>query len=72
MSSPCAEPGPRLVVQEDRRDLREREHEDEVEEQLERRDPVLALEGLLAHMVRLTRWPTAIPSCCPLREGLRV
>jgi hypothetical protein len=45
-------------VQEDGRDLCEREDEDEVEEQLERGDAVLALEGLFAHVVRLTRLPT--------------
>ena len=49
-----AEPGPALIVQEHGRDLREREDEDEIEEQLERRDPVLALEGLLAHVLKLT------------------
>ena len=50
-----AEPAPGRVVRQDRRDLREREDEDEVEEELERRDPLLALNGLLAHSRTLTR-----------------
>ena len=39
----------------ERRDLREREHEDEIEEQLERRDALLALGMLLAHSRTLAR-----------------
>ena len=43
------EPAPGRIVRQDRRDLREPEDEDEVEEELERRDPLLALGVLLAH-----------------------
>src|SRR5437899_10087516 len=35
--------------------LREREDEDEIEEELQRRDPVLDLDRLLAHQPRLPR-----------------
>ena len=41
-----AEPRPRRIVGEQRRHLREREHEDEVEEELERRDGTLEFDGL--------------------------
>jgi hypothetical protein len=40
---------PRRIIRQDRRDLRESEHEDQVEEQLERSDALLALSMLLAH-----------------------
>jgi len=49
------EPAPGRVIREDSRDLREREDEDEVEQQLERCDPLLALDMLLAHSRTLTR-----------------
>ena len=52
------EASPRRIVRQDRRDLREREDEDEVEEQLERRDPLLALGVLLAHSRTLARTDT--------------
>jgi hypothetical protein len=42
-------------VGEHSRDLREREDEDEVEEELERRDPLFSLNVLLAHRRTLTR-----------------
>ena len=61
------EPGPALVVQEHRRDLREREDEDEVEEQLEGSDPMLALGALLAHEVRLTCPTYRDPGRNPIR-----
>ena len=44
-----AEPAPRRIIRQHRRDLREPEDEDEVEEELERRDALLALDVLLAH-----------------------
>jgi hypothetical protein len=50
-----AEPAPRRVVRHQRRDLREREHEDQVEEQLERRHAVLVLGVLVAHSRTLPR-----------------
>ena len=46
---PVAEAAPGRVVGHQRRDLREREHEHEIEEQLERRDPVLVLCLRIAH-----------------------
>ena len=45
----AADPGERRVVGEQRRDLREREHEDEVEEELPRRDAVLVLDCRRGH-----------------------
>ena len=51
---PLPEPAPGRIVQQHPRHLREREDEDEVEEQLERSDPMLNLERLLAHERRLT------------------
>ena len=44
-----SEPTPGRVIGQDGRDLREREDEDEVEEELERSDPLLALGVLFAH-----------------------
>ena len=49
---PAADPCERRVVGEQRRDLREREHEDEVEEELPRRDAVLVFDGRDAHLSR--------------------
>jgi hypothetical protein len=49
------EPTPRRIIRQDRRDLRECEDEDEVAEELERSDPVLALSVLLAHSRTLAR-----------------
>ena len=49
------EPAPRRIVRQHRRDLRESEDEDEVEEELERRDALLSLGVLLAHRWTLTR-----------------
>src|SRR5262249_10283349 len=51
------EPAPRRILREHRRDLREREDEDEVEEQLERRDPLLTLGVQFAHGRTLPRYP---------------
>jgi hypothetical protein len=48
----AADPCERRVVGEQRRDLREREHEDEVEEELARRNAVLVLDGRDAHLSR--------------------
>lgn len=47
------EPRPRRVLRDHGRHLRKREDEDEIEKELQRRDPVLALDGLLAHEPRL-------------------
>ena len=52
------EPSPRRIIRQDGRDLREREDEDEVEEKLERSDPLLALDVLLAHSRTLARTDT--------------
>ena len=52
---PVPEPAPRRIVRQHGRHLREREDEDEVEEQLERRDPLLALGVLFAHSRTLAR-----------------
>jgi hypothetical protein len=49
------EPAPGRVVPQHRRDLRETEHEDQIEEQLERRNRVPALDALLAHNQTLAR-----------------
>ncbi len=49
------EPAPRRIVRQHRRDLRESEDEDEVEEELERGDALLPLGVLLAHRRTLTR-----------------
>jgi hypothetical protein len=49
------EPTPRRSVRQDRRDLREPEGEDEVEEELERSDALLALGVSLAHSRTLAR-----------------
>jgi hypothetical protein len=49
------EPTPGRIIRQHGRDLREREDEDEVEEQLERRHPLLALSLLLAHSRTLAR-----------------
>ena len=49
------EPAPGRIVRQNRRDLREPEDEDEVEEELERRDALLALDVLLAHSRTLAR-----------------
>lgn len=51
------EPVPRRVARENRRDLRERENEHEVEEELERGYALLALELLRAHTWTLTPSP---------------
>jgi hypothetical protein len=51
------DPRPRLVLRKNRRHLRQSEDEDEVEEELERRDPVLVLDSLLAHRPRLALSP---------------
>ena len=51
---PLTDSVPGRVVQEHERHLREREDEDEIEEQLDRGDPMLDLERLLAHERRLT------------------
>ena len=48
------EPAPGRIIREDRRHLGEREDEDEVEEELERGDSLLALNRLLAHSRTLT------------------
>jgi hypothetical protein len=48
------EPTPRRIIRQDRRDLREPEDEDEVEEELERSDPLLALNVLFGHTRTLT------------------
>ena len=48
-------PAPRRVIRQHGCHLREREDEDEVEEQLEGRDPWLALGVLLAHSRTLAR-----------------
>ena len=54
------EPTPGRIVRENRRDLREPEHEHEIEEQLERRDRMPAVDALLDHGRTLTgRSPTA-------------
>jgi hypothetical protein len=50
-----SEPAPSRIIRQDRRDLREREHEDEVEEKLKRSDALLALGVLLAHSRTLAR-----------------
>ena len=50
---PQAAPG--RIIRQNRCDLREREDEDEVEEELERRDALLALDVLLAHRRTLAR-----------------
>ena len=68
---PVPDPGPGLVVQEHDRHLREREDEDEIEEQLERRDPMLALDGLLAHGRRLTQPAPGRAQGSP-RDGLPI
>ena len=52
---PVPDAGPRRVVREHGRDLREREDEDEVEEELERRDALFSLDVLFAHSRTLTR-----------------
>jgi hypothetical protein len=44
-----AEPSPREVVRHELRDLRDREDDHEVEEQLKRRDALLALDRSIAH-----------------------
>jgi hypothetical protein len=44
-----SETAPSRIVGQNRRDLRETEDEDKVEEELERTDSLLALEGLLGH-----------------------
>ena len=49
------EPTPGRIIRQDGRDLREREDEDEVEEELERSDALLALGVLLAHSRTLAR-----------------
>jgi hypothetical protein len=49
------EPTPRRIIRQDRRDLCEPEDEDEVEEELERSDALLALNVLLAHSRTLAR-----------------
>jgi hypothetical protein len=49
------EPTPSRIIRQDRRDLREPEDEDEVEEELERRDALLALSVSLAHSRTLAR-----------------
>ena len=48
----AAEPGERRVVGEQRRDLCEREHEDEVEEELSRRDAVFLFDCRRGHPSR--------------------
>ncbi len=45
----AADPGEGRVVREQRRDLREREDEDEVEEELSRRDAVLVVDCRRGH-----------------------
>jgi hypothetical protein len=50
-----SEPTPGRVIRQDGRDLREPEDEDEVEEELERSDPLLALDVLFAHSRTLAR-----------------
>jgi hypothetical protein len=49
------EPAPRRIIRQDRRDLREAEDEEEVEEELERSDALLAFGLLLAHSRTLPR-----------------
>ena len=51
----AADPGPRRILMEERRHLGEPEDEDQVEEQLERCDPMLGLDEELAHAATLTR-----------------
>ena len=58
-----AEPRPRRIVGEERRHLREREHEDEVEEELERRDGTLDFDGPGGHRPTLTRQAARRPGC---------
>ena len=50
-----AEAAPGRIVGQNRRDLGEPKDEDEVEEELERRNPLLALWMLLAHQRTLSR-----------------
>ena len=49
------ETAPRRIIRKNRGDLREPEDEDEVEEELERSDALLALNILLAHSRTLAR-----------------
>jgi hypothetical protein len=49
------QPAPRRIIRDDRCDLREPKDEDEVEEELERSDALLALNVLLAHSRKLAR-----------------
>ena len=62
----AADPGERRVVGEQRRDLREREHEDEVEEQLSRRDAMLVVDCQRGHPAR--PYPAISPSPTPERS----
>ena len=65
-----SEPAPGRVIRKDSGDLREREDEDEVEEELERSDPLLALDVLFAHSQTLTR--RGLLSTRPLSPSSRV
>ena len=69
------ESAPRRIVREDGRDLGEREDEDEVEEQLERCDSLLALGALLAHSGTLTRRAggrqRSLSPACTIASGQR-
>src|SRR5205823_14931694 len=62
------EAAPGRIAGQHRCDLRERKDEDEVEKELERRDPLLALDGLRVHERTLTRFA----SCVRPRSGYRV
>jgi hypothetical protein len=55
------EPTPRRIIRQNRRDLREPEYEDEVEEELERGDALLALGVLFAHGRTVARTDPKLP-----------
>src|SRR5205823_6181041 len=61
------EAAPGRIAGQHRCDLRERKDEDEVEKELERRDPLLALDGLRVHERTLTRFA----GCVRPRSGYR-
>ena len=66
-------PTPRRIVREHRRDLRQRKHEHEIEEELERRYALLTLSVQLTHKRKLTRTdrnrrPTTLGGLSGLRQ----
>ena len=66
----ASQPAPCQVARQNRRDLGEPEDEDQIEEELERRDPLLALDVLVAHSQTLTR--RGLLSTRPLSPSSRV